>query len=333
MTFSSTHATDNTNRVVTCSEVAQKLGIRHRCKPRKWFLNKKNRSRHKLRKYCLDVNQDAQFAQATLSFHPAIGRSSRKPINERIQRLVGSRRFELCDNLRTLMKKAESSQPQQEQPSLIHQNDSDSQHTQSSEEEEVSADPKATNITPDEEDGVNSTTNSSLSSSSNDIIEPDTDEASRPMKRRSPNTALIDIVNEINMDQEWRKKPSELTSYDSLRRRADYGLAYLIRICGFTDISSVAHEKNMMAEIFLLLNEIKARAMISFRLTLSEIDIPERNFEEDERAANPIVATQQADKLSNEHDFFSLKTYHVISTKKPVKYLMEKCNFGAHILY
>ena len=156
------------------------------------------------------MNQDAQFAQANLSFPPAIGRSSRKPINERIQRLVGSRRFELCDNLRTLMKKAESSQPQQEQQSLIHQNDSDSQHTQSSEEEEVSTDPKATNITPDEEDGVNSTTNSSLSSSSSNDIEPDTDEASRPMKQRSPNTALIDIVNEINMDQEWRKKHPNL---------------------------------------------------------------------------------------------------------------------------
>ena len=39
-----------------------------------------------------------------------------------------------------------------------------------------------------------------------------------------------------------------------------------------------------------MLNEVKARAMSAFRLTLSEINIREPNFEDIENSVNPIVA-------------------------------------------
>ena len=62
----------------------------------------------------------------------------------------------------------------------------------------------------------------------------------------------------------------------------------------------------MMAEIFLLLNEVKSQAITSFWLTLSEINLPECNFTEDERAANPTVATtNKQDESSPGCEFFS----------------------------
>ena len=55
----------------------------------------------------------------------------------------------------------------------------------------------------------------------------------------------------------------------------------------------------MIGEVFLLLNKIKARALSAFRLTLSEIDIPDCDFEEAERLANPITASSDEDKISS----------------------------------
>ena len=42
-----------------------------------------------------------------------------------------------------------------------------------------------------------------------------------------------------------------------------------------------------------MLNEVKARAMSAFRLTLSEINKTEPNFEDIENSANPIVANKK----------------------------------------
>ena len=75
-----------------------------------------------------------------------------------------------------------------------------------------------------------------------------------------------------------------------MQRRADEGLAYLIRLCGYKGVESLVHEKEMMSELFILMNEIETRALSDFRLTLSEIEIPHRDFVEVEKAANPINA-------------------------------------------
>ena len=92
-----------------------------------------------------------------------------------------------------------------------------------------------------------------------------------------------------------QKKPSKLTCPESLQICGDEALGYLINICGYNNnlVGDIVHNNKMMEELFLLLNEVKARAMSAFRLTLSEINIPEPNFEDIENSANPIVANKK----------------------------------------
>ena len=83
-----------------CKNVALKLGIKtHKCK-RKFFLDKKNRAQHKLRTLSLDKPHEEEIIHRLFSIHPQIGRSSRTPINKRIENLMGDNKFEICDNLR-----------------------------------------------------------------------------------------------------------------------------------------------------------------------------------------------------------------------------------------
>ena len=74
----------------------------------------------------------------------------------------------------------------------------------------------------------------------------------------------------------------------------------------------------MMAELFLLLKEIKARAITLFWLTLSEIDLPDCDYSEAEKK-NPIVSNAQqesetrVEKASSQFKIFFLEN---ISNKK-----------------
>ena len=86
--------------VVYCKDVASKLGIQpHNCK-RRFFLDKKNRCRHKLRSFSLQNKEHQQYLHNIFSIHPSISRSTRSPLDKRITSLFGGHNFELCDNLR-----------------------------------------------------------------------------------------------------------------------------------------------------------------------------------------------------------------------------------------
>ena len=91
---------DKPNGVIYCKDVAIKLGIKgHACK-RKYFLDRKNRQRHKLRSFCLAVPEQRQYIHHAFSLNPTISRSTRTPIDQRIEQLMGGVKFEICDNLR-----------------------------------------------------------------------------------------------------------------------------------------------------------------------------------------------------------------------------------------
>ena len=80
----------------------------------------------------------------------------------------------------------------------------------------------------------------------------------------------------------YRKPLADVTSVTTIHHRADEALAYLICLCGFRDITSVKKDKEMMSEVLYLLSEIRARAMVNFRLTPSEVVI--RNWDATEEA-------------------------------------------------
>ena len=83
------------------------------------------------------------------------------------------------------------------------------------------------------------------------------------------------------------------------------GLAYLIRLCGYKNVQNVVYEKEMMGEIIFILNEIKARAMATFRLTLSEIDMADNsNFSRHEEVANPLVGAGLDDAKKAQFEVF-----------------------------
>ena len=99
------------------------------------------------------------------------------------------------------------------------------------------------------------------------------------------------------------EKTSELC-YPTLRRCADFGLAYLIRLSGYNNVTTVVHKKEIMEDIFLLMNKIEARAIGSFCLSLSKINIPNVNYEEAEQVANPITSTTMDEKTKAELERF-----------------------------
>ena len=85
--------------VVYCKDVASKLGIKpHVCK-RKYYLEAKNRARHLLKSYSLNDPHHGPILRRLFSIHPLVRRSTRTPINERIENLFGARDFEICNKL------------------------------------------------------------------------------------------------------------------------------------------------------------------------------------------------------------------------------------------
>ena len=100
--MASTLNNNDDNAVLLCNKVAASLGIKHQCRPKRWFLKKNDKARHKLKYYLLHVERDAEYLQRALLFHPSLRRSTRRPINHRIQSVIGSDQFEIFDNLRTL---------------------------------------------------------------------------------------------------------------------------------------------------------------------------------------------------------------------------------------
>ena len=95
---------------VYCNIVAKKLGIHHKCS-RNYFFQRKNRARHKLCTYRLNVPQEATIIHELFSIHPAITRSSCVPSNDQIGSLMGGNSFEICENLRNRLWSLSSAQP------------------------------------------------------------------------------------------------------------------------------------------------------------------------------------------------------------------------------
>ena len=88
------------NQIVYCKDVAKKLGIKgHSCR-RKYFLDTKNLQRHKLHSFCLNVPSESDYVCDAFQVHPFIYKASRVPVEERIKKLMGGKKFELCDYLR-----------------------------------------------------------------------------------------------------------------------------------------------------------------------------------------------------------------------------------------
>ena len=94
------HLERTPSRLIYCKDVAIKLGIKgHACK-RKYFLDKKNRQRHKLRSFFLTVPEDRQYLHGIFALNPMIARSTQTPIDQQIDQVMGGVKFEICDNLR-----------------------------------------------------------------------------------------------------------------------------------------------------------------------------------------------------------------------------------------
>ena len=63
-----------------------------------------------------------------------------------------------------------------------------------------------------------------------------------------------------------KNRPSQLTSSKTVQQRSDLALAYLICLCGYKNVTTVSKQEEIMADILLLLSEIKARAISSFQM-------------------------------------------------------------------
>ena len=68
------------------------------------------------------------------------------------------------------------------------------------------------------------------------------------------------------------------------------------------DVESVVCDKDMMAEVFFLMNEMKAQAMSLFRLALSEIDMPDTSEAETAEQAANLFAME--DKKKSQFETF-----------------------------
>ena len=298
---------------ITCSNLAKKIDIKHSCN-RKYFLNKKNKCRHKLKPYSLLIPAEEEYLHKVLSLNTSIGRSSRTPMTTRIERVFGHsvQCFEICDNLRHQINKkiaeinrndppqlepvARQQQVEEEQTTTITPGAgfvTESVNNPGSESSTIATNTTETvasilrtvaeeglNNQPNATSGTNNYNDESLYVEEEQM---DSSTSQQPISRRSPNSLLIEMINNIDMIQP-RKKPSELKSTTSMRKRADEGLAYLIRLCSYRNITSLVHKKEIMEELFLLINEIKARALAAFRLTPSEIEIPATDGHSEELA-------------------------------------------------
>ena len=316
------------NETITCSNIAKKLGIKHSCN-QKYFLNKKNKCRHKLKPYYLSNPSDAEYLHKALSLNTGIGRSSRTPITTQIGRVFGDNAqcFEICDNLRHIItrKIAEVENNPQPEPTTPQEEDEPTAPAgEAGHEDGAIVTIHATDSTTNESSSISTNTGTTTNSITTTAVAPannqpdpcsrsnnggENEENESPQNqrcppRRSPNTILIDVINNIDCIGH-RKKPSELKSMTSMRNRADEGLAYLIRLCGYKNLASLIHQKEVMEELFLLMKEIKARALVAFWLTISEIEIPECGERSTEEGEATVADTDGGTKNAEMELFFN----------------------------
>ena len=109
----------------------------------------------------------------------------------------------------------------------------------------------------------------------------------------------------------------------SMRKIADEGLAYLIRICSYRNITSLVHQKEVMEELFLLINEIKAQALTAFWLTPSEIEVracgDDYQISSNNDHREELVDTENSNAA--EMELFLTNICQISSTKK-----LDKCS-------
>ena len=263
---------------VYCNTVTRKLGINHKCS-RNYFFQRKNRARHKLRTYFLHVPQEETIIHDIFSIHPAITRSSCVPHNDWIESLMGGNSFEICENLWNKLQLLSSAQPPSTittieatlQSSITEEQTSQVSTLLTSQQAEITAAAisELSKLPEIYNDDLNSMTNYYVDeeeilfggSESSSSIYP-------PQKKHAKNTVIVDIVNNINVGKSFRKNFSNLTSYQSVQQRADEALGYLIRLCGYNEeFKLIAKNESMMTDIFLLMSEIKARAITCFKLS------------------------------------------------------------------
>ena len=93
--------------VITCRNVATALGFDHRKYNRKYFLNKKNRVKHKLKSYDVKNGLQIEMIANMMSIDRRISRTNRKmSIEDRTCAVIGREQFKLCDNFRNQLCKA-----------------------------------------------------------------------------------------------------------------------------------------------------------------------------------------------------------------------------------
>ena len=125
-----------------------------------------------------------------------------------------------------------------------------------------------------------------------------------PQKKRAKNTVIVDLVKNINIGKSFKKKFSNLTSYQSVQQRADEALAYLIRLCGYNgEFQSIAKNEAMMTDILLLMSEIKARAISCFKLS------PESLTGDFDFNANDINMSNNNDREFDEKKVQDIETF------------------------
>ena len=290
--------------------MAKKFGIHHKCS-RNYFFQRKNRARHKLRTYRLNVPQEATIIHELFSIHPAITRSSRVPRNDRIESLMGGNSFEICENLRNRLWLLSSAQPPSatttieatRQSSITDNQTSQVSTLLTSQQGQTTAaaiselstlpeiDYDDLNLSADEEDFLIGATESSSSTYP-------------PQKKRAKNTVIVDLVNNINIGKSFKKKFSNLTSYQSVQQSADEVLAYLIWFCGYNgEFQSIAKNEAMMTDILLLMSEIKAQAISCFKLS------PESLTGDFDFNANDINMSNNNDREFDEKKVQDIETF------------------------
>ena len=322
----------SSSRPIYCTEVAKALGFNnHKCS-RNYFLLKKNRARHKLRPFDVRNPEQVEAIKKLMSVHPHINRSTRVPFEDRVCRIIGGYTFELCDNFRLKLLDAApvSSAIEQGINTSSSTTTSQSDSSQRSAAQEVTA-TVATETTIANENTTLGTTESNNESDQFFIQPPspsnippqpprsprqEEQEDPPPLqeqpsvddsrKRRSKHMVLVDMINSLVLDKDVRKKPSELKDYHSIQIRAKRGLAYLIRLCGFSNIEKpdIIHEHEMMTELYLLLREIKAQATIAFKLTppllTDDDDYDLSNDEEEDTPASETTLNNPSSVENNQ---------------------------------
>ena len=120
-------------------------------------------------------------------------------------------------------------------------------------------------------------------------------------QRRSKNSILLDLINNVQMEKIIKKKPSQLTSSKAVQQRADLALAYLVRLCGFKNVTKIAKKEDIMAELFLLLSEVKTRAISAFRLSPESLNVVDYVPSEDNNTSESNNYMTSVSNQSRQH--------------------------------